>query len=190
MRKFGEPKNGSETKNCLLGGVTSPYTAHNVKEFSFVLSLITVAGVAHADLRSEIMASRNKQEKAAIAKDIKGAEAALRESITSDFTFVQGGQTQDIPTFIKNYKDSIVMTEKVLSSSTRILSLKQNGNTGTAKTELKMTGTMKGADKKIHTMDWTGFFTEEFRKVGGKWKTSKMVAGTQKFLMDGKPAKF
>jgi hypothetical protein len=81
------------------------------------------------------------------------------------------------------------MTDKITSSSTRIISLKQTGNNGSGEIELSMKGTMKNPDKSIHTMDWTGDFIQEYRRVGGKWKTSKMIAGKQKFLMDGKPVK-
>jgi hypothetical protein len=166
-----------------------PHTVTAVNRLSLVLSLLVVAGLSHADLRSEINASRMKIEKAAKAKDIKGAEAAYRACVTSDFKYVQGKQTQDFKTFLGNFTASIEMTDKVTSSSSRILSLKQSGNKATGEIEQKMTGTMKGADKKIHSIRWTGVFTEEYRKVGGKWKTAKMTAGPQKFLMDGKPVK-
>jgi hypothetical protein len=154
-----------------------------------MLSLIAVAGLSHADLRSQINAARRKLEKAATAKDIKGAEADMKETMTSDFKYVQAGKTQDLKTFIGNFTATIAMMEKVTSSSSRIISLKESGNKGSGKIELLMTGTMKTPDKKTHTIDWTGAFTEEYRKVGGKWKTAAMTAGAQKFLMDGKPAK-
>ena len=154
-----------------------------------VLSLIAVAGLSHADLRSEMNASRRKLEKAVMAKDIKGAEAALKESMTSDFKYVQSGQTQDRKTFIRNFTESIVMMDKITFSSVRIISLKQSGNRASCKIEHIMTGTMKTPDKKTHAMSWTGVFTEGYRKVGGKWKTATMTAGAQKFLIDGKPAK-
>lgn len=160
-----------------------------MNRFSLVLSLIAVAGLVHADLRSEINAARRKVEKAARAKDVKRAEAAYRESVTSDFKYVQDGKTQDFKTFMGNFTASIVMTDKITTSSSRIISLKERGDRATGKIERKMTGTMKTPDKKIHSIDWTGVFTEEYRKVGGKWKTATMTAGKQKFLMDGKPAK-
>jgi hypothetical protein len=79
--------------------------------------------------------------------------------------------------------------DKIDSTSARIVTLKQHGNTATGTTEHRMKGIMKGPDKKLHTMDWTGEFTEQYRKVDGKWKTSAMIAGKQTFLMDGKPTK-
>ena len=160
-----------------------------VKRLSLVLSLVAVAGLSHADLRSEITAAREKVQNAAKAKDVKGAEAALRASSTSDFKYVQGKQTMDFKTFAENFTASIKMMEKVTSSSSKIVSLKEHGNTATGEIELKMTGVMKEPGKKSQTMDWTGAFTEEYRKVGGKWKTAKMIAGKQKFLVDGKPMK-
>ncbi len=160
-----------------------------MKKYSLVLLLIAVAGLSHADLRSELESHNRKVEKAAKAKDVKGAEAAYKESVTSDFKYVQDGKAQDYKTFIGNFTATIAMTEKVTSSSTRIISLKQYGNKATGKIEKKMTGTMRASGKKIQTFDWTGEFTEEYRKVGGKWKTATMTQGKQKFLMDGKPVK-
>jgi ketosteroid isomerase-like protein len=160
-----------------------------VNKSSLLLPLIAVVGLAHADLRTDITAARQKIEKAAKAKDIKAAEAAYKESVTSDFKYVQDGKTQDFKTFLGNFTASIAMTDKVSSSTSRIISLKVSGDKATGEIERKMTGTMKTPDKKIHPIDWTGLFTEEYRKVGGKWKTATMTAGKQKFLMDGKPVK-
>ncbi len=154
-----------------------------------MLSLTALAALSYADLRSDITAARQKQEKAAKAKDIKGVEAAMKESLTPDFKYVQDGKTQDAKTYTKEFVDTLRMTEKVASSSSRIISLKESGNKGSAEIELHMTGTMRNPDKPIHTINWTGLFTEEYRKVDGKWKTAKMTAGKQKFLMDGKPVK-
>jgi len=124
-----------------------------------------------------------------MAKDVKGAEAAMKASVTSDFKYMQDGKPQDFKTFMSNFTASIVMMEKVTSSSSRFISLKEHGNTATGHVELMMKGVMKNPDKTLHKIDWTGAFTEEYRKVGGKWKTAVMTAGKQKFLVDGKPAK-
>ena len=153
-----------------------------------MLSLIAVAGLSHADLRSELNAFHAKVERASKAKDVKGAEAAYRAGVTSDFKYVQDGQTQDLKTFLANFSASIAMTDKVTSASVRIISLTEHGNKATGKVERRMKGTIK-MQQKLHSIDWTGLFTEEYRKVGGKWKTATMTAGKQKFLMDGKPAK-
>ena len=158
-----------------------------MNRFSLVLSLIAVAGLAQADLRSELKADRGKLQKAIMAKDIKGTEAAMRETLTPDFKYIQDGKAQDSKTFIGNFTATIVMMDKITSSSTRLLSLKESGDRATGKIEHHMTGTMKAPHKKTHAVNWTGVFTEEYRKVGGKWKTATMTAGPQKFLMDGKP---
>lgn len=154
-----------------------------------MLSLIAVAGLAQADLRSEITASRHKQEMAVMAKDVKGVEASMKETLTPDFKYVQDGKTQDKKTFISEFVGSLAMMDKISSSSGRIISLKQSGNKGYGQIEISMLGTMKGPDKKLHAVNWVGNFTEEYRKVGGKWKTASMTQGKQKFLMDGKPVK-
>lgn len=180
---------GGLLRKILRRPVPPPYTASTVNRFPLMLSLIAVAGLSHADLRSEMNASRKKLEKAVLAKDVKGAQAAMKETVTPDFKYVQAGQTQDFKTFIGNFTAGITMMEKITSSSTRIISLKESGNKASGKIEHIMTGTMRTPDKKIHTTSWSGIFTEEYRKVGGKWKTATMTAGPQKFLMDGKPAK-
>ncbi len=154
-----------------------------------VFSLIAVAGLSRADLRSELTAARKKQEKATLAKDFKGAEAALRETLTSDFKYIQGKKVQDSNTYIRNFTATLAMLDKVTTSSERIISLKESGSKGAGQVEIRMVGTMKDPGKKSHPFDWTGSFTEEYRKVGGKWKTSSMTQGAQKFLMDGKPVK-
>jgi len=166
------------------------YTALTVTRFVPTLSLIALAGLSHADLRSEITAANQKVEKAALAKDVKGAQAALKESLTPDFKYVQGGKSQDAKTFIANFAASVIMMDKVTSHSMRILSLKENGDKATGTIEKKMAGTLKSPDKKTHTVNWTGTFNEEYRKVDGKWKKSMMTAGSQKFVTDGKPVKF
>jgi hypothetical protein len=160
-----------------------------MNKLALILSLIAVAGLSHADLRSEISAARRKQEKATMAKDVKGVEAAMKESLTSDFKYVQDGKTQDAQTFIAEFTASIPMMDKLTSSSSRIISLKQSGKTASGEIELSMTGSMKNPDKKSHPISYTGLFTEEYRKVGGKWKTARMTAGKQKFLMDGRLVK-
>lgn len=165
------------------------YNVPAVKKFSLMLSLIAAAGLSHADLRSQLNAAHQKVERASMAKDIRGAIAAYKESVTSDFKYVRAGKPQDFKTFLGEFTASIAMTDKIASHSTRIISLRQSGNTATGEVERKMTGTMKMPDKTIHTMDWTGDFTEKYRKVGGKWKTAEMTEGKQKFLMDGKPVK-
>jgi hypothetical protein len=134
-------------------------------------------------------ASNRKIDKAMKAKDLKQVEAIMKAGVTSDFKYVEGGKAQDFKTFIGNLNGSLAMMEKIDKVSSRILSLKQKGDKATVKLEHAIAGTMKTPDDKIHTTSWTGTFTEEFRKVGGKWKSYKMVPTGQKYLMDGKPVK-
>ena len=160
-----------------------------MKKTCFVLLLVVVAGLSQADLRSEFLAARNKQEKAALNKDFKAAEAAMKESITSDFKYIQAGKAQDAKTYMGEFMETLKMMEHIDQSGTRVISLKETGSKGAGEIELSMKGTMTGPDKKPHAIDWTGRFKEEFRKVGGKWKLAVMTQGKQKFLMDGKPVK-
>jgi hypothetical protein len=124
-----------------------------------------------------------------MAKDVKGTQAALKETLTPDFKYFQDGKTEDTKTFVSEFTESLVMMEKIESSSMKIITLTEQGNKASGKIELQMTGVMKTPDKQLHPIKWTGLFTEEYRKIGGKWKTATMTAGAQKFLMDGKPVK-
>jgi ketosteroid isomerase-like protein len=156
---------------------------------SLLLAVVAVAGIAHSDLRSELKASRAKIEKATKAKDAKAAEAAYEEFVTPDFKYVQDGSAQDFKTFVDNFTSGFAMMDKISTSSSRVISLKEHGNEATGEVEMHMLATMKGSDKKTQAINYTGIFTEQFRKVDGKWKMAVMTAGKQKFLVDGKPAK-
>lgn len=160
-----------------------------MNKIPLVALLIAVAGVSHADLRSDIETSRRKLDKAVIAKDVKGAEAIYKDTVTPDFKYVHAGKPEDFKRFLDDFKATIAMTEKVSSSDTRILSLKEKGDKASGEIELSMTGIMKTPDKKLHPIVYTGVFAEEFRKIAGKWKLATMTEGKQKFLMDGKPVK-
>lgn len=160
-----------------------------MKKHILLLSVVSLAAVSQADVRTDLHAANKKLDAAIKAKDVKTVEATMKANVTSDFKYIEGGKTQDFKTFIGNLNMSIVMMEKVTSASSRILSLNEKGNTATATVEHSIAGTMKTGDKKTHTSNWTGTFTEEYRKVDGKWKMSKIVPTAQKYMMDGKPVK-
>ncbi|MGV3616290.1 MAG: nuclear transport factor 2 family protein [Fimbriimonas sp.] len=160
-----------------------------MKSLTVLLSLVAIVGISHADLRSELEASNRKIDRAMKAKDLKGVEAMMKAGVAPDFKYVEGSQTQDFKTFIGNLNGSLAMMKKIDKVSSRILSVKQTGDKATVKMEHTISGTMETPDKKVHTTSWTGGFTEELRKVGGKWKVAKMVPTSQKYLMDGKPVK-
>ncbi len=165
------------------------YNAFAVNKLSFILSLIAVTGLAHADVKSEINAANQRVEKCAMVKDIKGAESAMKEALTPDFKYHQSGKTQDRKTYIGNFVASIKMMDKISTHSTVFKGIKERGNRATGQIEKKMMGSMISPDKKTHGINWTGQFTEEYRKVGGKWKTCEVTAGKQIFLLDGKLVK-
>jgi len=160
-----------------------------VKRLTALILLVGVAGLSHAGLRAELVAANLKLDHAMKVKDAKGLESAMKAGVTSDFKFLQAGQTQDFKTFIGNLKASIVMMDKINSVTSRILSLKEKGDKASGEVEHVIVATMKTPDKKSHTTKWIGVFTEDYRKVGGKWKTYKMTAVSQKYLVDGKPTK-
>jgi len=152
--------------------------------------LLTLAALSQADIKAELDASNKKLDQAFRAKDLKKIEDLMKATVTSNFKYVEAGKTQDFKTFIGNLKASIAMMEKITSSTSRVLALKQTGDKASGKVEHTIVSTMKTPDKKTHATTWTGTFTEEYRKVGGKWKTSKIVPISQKYLVDGKPAKW
>jgi len=124
-----------------------------------------------------------------MAKDATRAEAVFKSNVTPDFKYVQFGKAFDLKSYVPQIKMSIEMTNYRRYSS-RIVSLKDSGKTATAKMEEHTAGTFElffGMEKKPtkKAFDSTDMFTEEDRKVNGKWKMSKVTFEADKDSVDG-----
>ena len=67
-----------------------------VNKLPLLISFVATAAMAQADLKSELTAARNKQEKATMAHDKKGVEEAIQEFLAPNFKYVQDGKPQDL----------------------------------------------------------------------------------------------
>ena len=75
---------------------------------------------------------------------------------------------------------------KCTSAVAKLVTLKEKGNTATSTESHVMKGTTMGADKKSHTMSFSGMSTNTYVKVGKDWKMSRMSWGKSTMMMDGK----
>jgi len=161
-----------------------------MKALTIAVALIGALAVAHADdLRSQIVASSNKITAAMKKKDFAALSKEMKDGTTSDFKYVEAasGPPQTRDQMIQNMKMGLGMMDKLTVCTTKLLTLKQKGNTAVGTMEHTMVGTMKGQDKKSHTMSFTGVAENTYVKQGGKWKMASMTWKSQKQTMDGKP---
>lgn len=159
-----------------------------MKKLSIGLALMALAlGAFAGDLKSEIEAVNKKVHAAFMKKDVKAFEAALKDRVTADFKHVENGVSQDFKTMCEQMKQGFAMAKKVIGSDTKVLSVKESGNSATATVVHKMTMIMTGPDKKDHKYEFSGTSTDQYKKIGGKWKMASMTWKEQKLLMDGKP---
>lgn len=149
---------------------------------------VCLASVSYAgNLRSEIVAMNAKVAKLMKAKDMDGFSKLLKPKVTADFKHVESGRSMGFDQMVAEMKQGFKMMEKITEVSTKIISLKESGNTATCKGQHVMKATMKGTDKVPHTMSFIGVSTDVYKKVNGVWKLASMTWGEQKMLMDGKP---
>jgi hypothetical protein len=160
-----------------------------MKAFVVLFTALSLVGLGHADLKSQLKASNTKLDAAMRTKDLKGLESLMKGTVTSDFQFWQEGKSQDFKTFIGNLTASIGMMESVAVASTKVVTVKEAGAAGSGTIEHTLVGTMKSPDKKVHSTRWVGTFAESYRKVGGQWKTVKISTTSQKYFIDGKRVK-
>lgn len=154
---------------------------------SIVIGVCLAAGVQAGGLRSEIETMNAKVAKLMKAKDMDGFSKLLKPKVTSDFKHVESGRSMGFDQMVTEMKQGFKMMEKITEVSTKIISLKETGNTATCKGQHVMKAVMKGTDKVPHTMSFVGVSTDVYKKVNGVWKMASMTWSDQKMLMDGKP---
>lgn len=159
---------------------------HLMKALSLGIVLLA-ATAAHADLRSDATSLDKAVTAAMKKKDFPALEKAIRAGLAPNFVYMEGGQKQTTDEMISNMKMGLGAMKKLNTVATKVLSVKQSGNTGTVSTVHVMSGVTAGQDKKPHILSFTGMSQDTYVKIGGKWKMSKMVMKTQKMTLDGKP---
>lgn len=160
-----------------------------MKATALTFALLCAFGFAHADdLRSQLDASNKAITSAMKKKDAAALTKAMKDGVTADFKYTEAGKSQTFAQMLENMKMGLAMIDKITVCEAKILTLKQKGNTATGTVEHKMVGTVKGPDKKVHSMSFTGVSANTFVKQGNKWKMASMTWKSQKQTMDGKPA--
>ena len=123
---------------------------------------------------------------AMVKGDMKALESMIKAGVTSDFKYIENGQTQTFAQMMEQMKGSF-KTMKVTSAKVDLVSLKEKGNSATSAEKHVMLANMTGPDKKSHKISFTGTSTNTYVKVKGKWMMSVMNWGKSVMTMDGKP---
>ncbi|RYG19348.1 nuclear transport factor 2 family protein [bacterium] len=145
-----------------------------MKSLAVVISLSAVLCNASAQsLRSQIDAANKTSSRLMMAKDVKGLTKHWKAGMTPDFKYVEGGKTQNFDAMAAGMAMGLGQMNKLSKAESKLLTLKEKGNTATATTR--------------HTMGFTGVSSDTYVKQGGKWRMSKMSWLKQTSSMDGKP---
>jgi ketosteroid isomerase-like protein len=152
-----------------------------VTGFAFLVSL-----TPSDSLRAQINAANKSFEALMVKKDLTGLMAIMKEDVTPDFKHVEDGKTINFQQMSSMMKMGLGMMGKITQAVYKTTDVKVTGTHGTSTTFHKIAGTMVGADKKSHTMVFTGTTTDSYTKDGAKWKMSKMVWTSQTRSVDGK----
>ena len=159
-----------------------------MKAITLSLTLVGLVAYASADsLKEQINTSSVKIGNAMKKKDMKAFEKIVKAGITSDFKYIENGQTMTFDQMFQMMKASFTTMDKVTMAETKILSVKESGKTATAKVRHTMVGTMKLQDNKTHKFTMTGVSVDSYKKIGKEWKMSVMDWKESKMTMDGKP---
>ncbi|MEI8281441.1 MAG: nuclear transport factor 2 family protein [Armatimonadota bacterium] len=144
-----------------------------MKLITAVVAVLGLVAVSAADLKSDINAMNLKIGKAMVKGDMKALDAMFNAGMTKDFKYEEGGKTMTYAQMMEQMKASMA-TMKCTSAVAKLVTLKEKGNSATSTESHVMKGTTMGADKKSHTMSFSGMSTNTYVKVGKDWKMSKM----------------
>ena len=158
-----------------------------MKTFVAILVLSAALCANAQSLRSQIEASNRTATKLMRAKDTKGLKRVWKGGMTPDFKYVEAGKTQGFEEMAAGMEMGLGGMKTLTKVESRLLTLKEKGDTATATTRHTMEGTVVGGDKKTHTMVFTGVSADGYVKKGGKWRMSRMSWINQTTKMDGKP---
>jgi hypothetical protein len=159
------------------------------------MKLLAIAALSSAllsqapapSLRSEVETSNRVFERIMLARDGKAFRRYVKAGVTPDFKHVENGQSMNADQTCAMMEAGIRQYKKMTKATSKIVSVKESGNKGTAVIEHHTEGTVAGPDGKAHSMVFTGTVTNTYVKQGGRWKMSRMVWGKSTMKMDGKP---
>ncbi|MBS1716783.1 MAG: hypothetical protein JSS72_03515 [Armatimonadetes bacterium] len=155
---------------------------------TLILAIIATAAISGADSFKKEIAKHDSHIKAFFLKrDADGFGKYIRPFVTSDFVHSEHGQTMNFDQMMGEMKMGLGMYKKIDTVSMKYMSTSSKGNEGWATCWHKMGGTMVGADKKTHRMEFIGTTKNTYRKENGEWKLAKMEWTEDKMMLDGKP---
>lgn len=164
------------------------YIAFDMKALALLTLTLSLTAASHADsLRTQVEASNKAIHKAMMKKDFTELAKVMRAAVTSDFKYVEAGNTMNFDQMMSNMKAGLGSLKTVTTARSVILNLKSTGTKATGTTTHTMGGTMVGPDKKSHVMAFMGTSNDSYVKRGSSWKLSKMVWTANTMTMDGKP---
>ena len=146
--------------------------------------LTASAGLALADVKSEIQAVTNKFLKAYKTRDLK----AIEKMCTPDFKYkVLNGQVMNLKQSLDMMKAEFSMMPEPAAMTMKVDKVRSRGNIAVAETSGSFKGKMPGPDGKMHVMAGTGKSRQTYVKTAGGWKTKMVEEVSQKMTMDGRP---
>src|SRR4051812_15680731 len=103
-----------------------------MKALTLAIALLGALAASYAsDLRSQIEASSQRITAAMKKKDFPTLTKEMKAGTTADFKYVEAGQTQTFDQMLQNMKMGLGMMKKLTQCTTKLLNLKQKGNTAT-----------------------------------------------------------
>jgi len=158
-----------------------------MKARALLFVLVATAAMANAQsLKSQIHKMNGPISKVMMKKDIDGFKKIVQNSVTPDFKYSEDGRSMSFDQMVDGMKQGFAMYSKVTSAKTKVVSVKEKGNDGTAVEQHTMKGITMGPDKKSHKVVFVGTSNETYKKVNGKWLMATMEMKTDKLTMDGK----
>jgi len=156
------------------------------------LGLLTVASAD--EIRVQLKALDESVCAAMMKRDIGAFSAVMKGATTPDFKYFETKDAKPL-TFdqmVAAMKTGLGMMTKMTIVDSKALSVKTVGDTATVLTTHHLVGMVPGADKKSHTMAFTGVSVDVFKKSGTTWKMASMTWKSQETKLDGhiqKPGK-
>jgi hypothetical protein len=154
------------------------------------LSLVGVSALSFAgnSLRSEIEAENRTINATMKNKDIAAFKKAVAGHIAPGFKYSEDGKNwMSFDQMVSTMGQGFSMYSKITKVESKVLWVKESGNSGSSSENDLMEGIMNGPDKRTHKAVFAGTATDTYKKINGKWMMATMIMKTTKMTMDGKP---
>ncbi len=145
-----------------------------MKALTLPLALLAIVAVTPAQsLRSQIIKQNKVLDVAMKKKDFAYFTTAMKQGSTADFKYTEAGKSLSFDQMLQTMKMGLGMMSKLTAVDSKLLTLKQSGNSASGTTYRTMACQMIGPDKKMHSISFSGTTADTYRKEGGKWKMAR-----------------